>query len=91
MRIRSVIKLGSEDIIKRAIGFFGAGGAGLTIKEQNSEYVLFEGGGGNIEMTIKPRMKATSVEFVTQEWEQQVKQFIDSLPHLSGKTLTFDK
>ena len=77
--VKSETRLSPEEVVKRAVVFFGPGGLGLAIKDQGPTYALLEGGGGHVEIRSSPLKKGASVEFVSQEWEIQVKKFIDTL------------
>jgi hypothetical protein len=79
VRMEAKTKLSPEEIIKRAIVFFGPGGYGLGVKEQTSGYICFEGGGGVVEVTASAEGKRTSVELVSQEWDYQLKEFLDTI------------
>lgn len=69
-------KLSPEEIVKRAVAFFGPGGHGLEVEEQSTGYVCLEGGGGVVEVTASAQAKGASVELVSREWDYQVKKFI---------------
>lgn len=79
LRIAAKTKLSPEEVIKRALAFFGAGGYGLTVKEQTGDYVCLEGGGGLVEVTASAKRKGAEVEVVSQEWDYQAKEFIGSI------------
>jgi hypothetical protein len=79
LRIETKTKLSPEAAIKKALEFFGPGGEGLTVKEQSSTFARFEGGGGAVEVLACAEGKVSSVELTTQEWEIQVKKFIEKI------------
>jgi hypothetical protein len=64
-----------EDVVKKALEFFGPGGYGLKITEQSDTCALFEGGGGGIDVTACSDDNGTSVDLETREWEYQVREF----------------
>jgi hypothetical protein len=68
-------KLDPEEVIRRAVDFFGEGGLGLTVTEQGSCCATFEGGGGHVSVTVNVGDK-TEVELVTREWDYDVKRFM---------------
>lgn len=72
-------KLNPEEVVKRAIEFFGPEGYGLEIKEQSENCVYFEGGGGGVEVTASIKDNEISVELQSREWDFQVKEFIDKI------------
>ena len=76
LKIGTKTKLTSEEAIKRAVEFFGAGGYGLEVKEQQLNCVSFEGGGGGVKVTACIEEKGTSRELVSREWDYQVREFI---------------
>ncbi len=73
-------KLPIEDVTKRAKRFFGKGGLGLEVSEENPQCLSFEGGGGYVTATLCAEGDKTRVTLVTQEWDHQVKEFASSLP-----------
>lgn len=68
-------KLRPDEVIKRALAFFGPSGYGLEIKEQSESCAYFEGGGGGVDITTCTEEKGTSVELVSREWDYQVNEF----------------
>ncbi len=79
LKMAKKTKLSPEEVIKRAVEFFGPAGHGLKVKEQCADSVYFEGGGGIVEVTTCAEGKGTSVELVSREWDYQVKEFISKL------------
>jgi hypothetical protein len=73
-------KLSTEEVTKRARRFFGKGGLGLEVSEENPQCLSFEGGGGYVTATLCSEGEKTRVTLVTQEWDFQVKEFASSLP-----------
>ncbi len=76
LKIVTKTKLTPEEAVKRAVEFFGPGGYGLTVKEQNPDCAYFEGGGGGVDVTACAEGKGASVELESREWDYQVKEFI---------------
>jgi hypothetical protein len=69
-------KLSPEEAIERARAYFGEGGLGLELIEQEEPCcVYFEGGGGHVVVTACPKDK-TEVELETREWDYHVKRFM---------------
>jgi hypothetical protein len=68
-------KLSPEQIIQKALDFFGKDGVGLEITDQSRCCVSFQGGGGHVSLTVIEGEK-TEVELVTREWDYDVKQFM---------------
>jgi hypothetical protein len=65
--------------IERASVYFGEGGLGLDLVEQNDCCVLFEGGGGYVSVTVSVGEKKTIVDLETREWDYHVKRFMEQL------------
>ena len=68
-------KLPQKEVLERLKRFFGKGGLGLEIKDENPQCFHFEGGGGYITATVCPDGKETRITLLSQEWEGQVKKF----------------
>jgi len=68
-------KLDPEQVIRRAVDFFGEGGFGLTVTEQALCCATFEGGGGHVVISVNAGEK-TEVELVTREWDYDVRRFM---------------
>ncbi|MBI3953738.1 MAG: hypothetical protein HY330_04425 [Chloroflexi bacterium] len=75
-------RLGPNEVIKRALGFFGPGGLGLQIKQRQLTRVEFEGGGGGITISVLLDLErgGTVVEISEREWDRKVEDFLASLP-----------
>ena len=78
LSIESKSKLKPEEVIKRAVKFFGPEGYGLEIKSQAACCAEFEGGGGGVGINAEAdtKGKGSTVSLETREWETQVKDFI---------------
>ncbi len=63
-----------DEVVKKALEFFGPGGYGLKVTEQSDTSASFEGGGGSVSVTACTDDKGTSVDLETREWEYQVKE-----------------
>ncbi len=81
LSIEAKSKLKPEEVIERAVKFFGPNGYGLEIKEQAACCAEFEGGGGGVEISAEAgaKGKGSTVNFETREWEHQVKEFIGKI------------
>jgi hypothetical protein len=73
-------KLSSEEVKKRVKQFFGKGGQGLELTEEDPQCLTFSGGGGFVTATVCPEGGETKVNLLAQEWEYQSKEFLSSLP-----------
>ncbi|MFN2156755.1 MAG: hypothetical protein ACK2UX_16095 [Anaerolineae bacterium] len=71
-------KLDPEEVIRRAVAFFGEGGVGLQATEQASCCATFEGGGGHVAIAVDAGER-TEVELETREWDHDVKRFMQEI------------
>jgi hypothetical protein len=72
-------KLSAEEAMKRVKSFFGKGGLGLDIVEEQEACLKFSGGGGYVSATICEAGNKNKIELLSQEWEHQVKKFASDL------------
>jgi hypothetical protein len=72
-------KLSPEQVIERAVTYFGEGGLELQMSEQNPCCVTFTGGGGHITATASSEEKVTDVRLETREWDYHVKRFMQEI------------
>jgi len=79
LRLAAKSKLSPEEVIERAVTYFGPKGYGLTIKEQSPAYVRFEGAGGTVEVTSLSEKKGSSLEVLSVEWDIQAKEFLTKI------------
>jgi hypothetical protein len=79
LRLSTTSKLSPEEVIKRAVKFFGPGGYKLEVREQGDCCASFEGGGGGVEVTAAAEGKKTTVELTSREWDYQVRQFMEKV------------
>jgi len=69
--------LSAEEALQRAAAYFGVGGLGLDVVEQEGCFIRLEGGGGHVLVTANPGdKKATTVDLETREWDYHVKRFM---------------
>ena len=76
LRIATKTKLTPEEVIKKAIKFFGPDGYKLKITNTTETTAAFEGGGGSIEISACNDDSKTTVDFLSREWDFQFKEFI---------------
>ena len=76
LRIATKTSFTPEEVIKKAIQFFGPDGYKLKINGQTETSVTFEGGGGAVEISACAENGKTTVDFLSREWDYQVKEFI---------------
>ncbi len=79
LRIATKTKLSPEDVIDKANEYFGPNGHQLEVTDKSADCIYFKGGGGIVEVTTCPEDDGTSVEFVSTEWDYQVKEFIGKI------------
>ena len=79
LRIASKTKLTPEEIIKKAVKFFGPEGYKLKITGQTETTATFEGGGGTVEICACADNGKTTVDFISREWDYQLKEFISAI------------
>lgn len=79
LKMATKTRLSPEDAIKRAVEFFGPNGYGLKIMEQSPECAYFEGGGGEVKVSVCAEEKGSSLELVSLEWDYQVEEFVRKL------------
>jgi hypothetical protein len=65
-----------EEVIKRAVDFFGPGGYGLKVNDEGNCCVNFEGGGGGVRVTATAEKKGSTVDVESREWDYQTEEFI---------------
>jgi len=46
-------KLNTDQVLERAVKFFGEGGIGLDLTSQTKDFVRFEGGGGSVVVKVE--------------------------------------
>ena len=79
LRLSTDSKLSPEEVIKRAVKFFGPEGYGLEVREETADGAAFEGGGGGVGVSTSIEGKKTTVELTSREWDYQVKEFIEKI------------
>jgi hypothetical protein len=70
--------LDPEEVIRRAVDFFGPDGLGLEMTDQGERHAIFEGGGGQVAVSVLTG-KQTEVEIVTREYDYDVNRFIGEI------------
>jgi len=72
-------KIAPEKVVERLKKFFGKGGQGLDLTEEKGPCLNFSGGGGYVSATVCMEEGKTKINLVSQEWENQVKEFMKTL------------
>jgi hypothetical protein len=71
-------QLSADRAIQEAVKYFGPGGLGLELVDQESCCADFEGGGGHVSVRVVTG-ETTNVNLETREWDYHVKQFMRQL------------
>jgi hypothetical protein len=79
LRIAAETRLTPEEAIKKVIAYFGPAGHKMELISQTETSVYFEGTGGSIAAEAVKENGKTSLEFVSREWDYQVREFIRTL------------
>ena len=79
LRIATKTKMTPENVIDKAVEFFGPEGYKLKISSKTKTTASFEGGGGSVEISACEDDSKTTVDFISREWDYQVKEFIKSI------------
>ena len=79
-KISTETKLAGDELVKKAIAFFGEDGFGLEIENQDANSITFKGGGGGVVIEYFPGEKGkTNVDLTSREWDFQVSQFLEKI------------
>jgi hypothetical protein len=69
-----------EQVLERALAFFGPAGLGLTVEEQGACCLRLTGGGGYVLVQVGAAESGrTSVTLETREFDYQAVQFLETL------------
>jgi hypothetical protein len=79
LRIAVKTKLTPEEVVASALKFFGPEGYKLKITNQTETSANFEGSGGFVEISACKDKNKTTVDFTSNEWDYQVKEFIHKI------------
>jgi hypothetical protein len=79
LKISRETKLKPQEVVKKAVAFFGPGGYGLQLKAEDDCTAYFEGGGGSVRVITVAGKKGSTVDIESVEWDYQAKQFFDKL------------
>lgn len=83
----SLLRIGKEtrekpqEILNKAIAFFGENGVGLKLVQQSLNTVQFTGGGGHVQVMVSPAAEGhkTEIDIQTRDWEYDVKRFLQEI------------
>jgi hypothetical protein len=79
IKIAKASRLKAEEVIKKAGAYFGPGGYGLKVIEEDTCNAYFEGGGGSVRISAASNKKGSDVNIESVEWDYQAKEFLGSL------------
>lgn len=81
LRMGAKTNLSPQEVLNKAISFFGEQGAGLELVQQQPNAVQFVGGGGHVQITVSQAEngKQTEIDLQTRDWEYDVKRFLRQL------------
>jgi hypothetical protein len=79
IRISKTSRLSQDEVLARAVRFFGKGGEGLEETERGPCCVSFAGAGGYVTVTVTDVNGEREVEAESREFEYQVRRFLASL------------
>jgi hypothetical protein len=68
-------RLSLHDAVKEIKSYFGEGGLGLKLEQDDPGCLHFEGSGGFVNAVICSSKGKTKIELHSKEWDQQVKAF----------------
>jgi hypothetical protein len=80
LNIEAKTRLDPHEATARVKAFFGPGGEGLKIDQEAEGCLSFCGPVGYVTASIYQNDRQTVVNLLTQEFEYQVKRFMDELP-----------
>jgi len=79
IRMEKKTRLRPEEIIGRAVNFFGENGEQLAERDRGRCCIYFEGGGGYVAVSVVEEKKIRTIDVETREFEYQVKRFLETL------------
>lgn len=72
-------KFSAQQVIRRALVWFGPKGLGLVPVEQQEGCIFFEGGGGFVRITVCAEKQGSRAQLFSREWEEPLRSFAASL------------
>lgn len=72
-------RLAAEEVFRKAITYFGPGGLGLELCQQDPCRIDFTGGGGHVTVAANTNKEKTTVDLETREWDFHVRQFMHEI------------
>ena len=79
IRISKKSRLDPDEILVKALRYFGKDGEGSDETERGACCVSFSGAGGYVTVAVSERSDLREVDVETREFEYQAKRFLDSV------------
>jgi hypothetical protein len=79
LNISTKTKLTPEEAVNKVVKYFGPNGYKLKVVKLTKTMAYLEGGGGSVAVTATKDDVKTSLDFISVEWDYQVKEFIKSI------------
>jgi hypothetical protein len=79
MRYEVATKMSPQEAIAYAKDYFGPGGVGLQVIDEDELCVTLQGGGGHVSVVACADEKKTVLELETREWDYPVRQFMSKV------------
>jgi hypothetical protein len=79
MKISTKSKHSPEEVIKRAVKYFGPEGYGLKVNDEGECCAEFEGGGGEVRVSATAEKKGSTVDVESREWDFQSREFLEKI------------
>jgi len=79
LKIGKESRLKPEEIIKKAVEYYGPKGYGLKVTEEDTCNVYLVGGGGSVRVSAAAGQKGSSVDIESVEWDYQTKEFLNKI------------
>jgi hypothetical protein len=76
VRVSASMHLSVDEVIRRAVAFFGPGGTGLRVMDSAPGRARFEGGGGSVAVEVRPATGGAEVIVEAWEWEADARRFL---------------
>lgn len=78
IRMGTVSKLGSSEVIEKAVGFFGPSGLRMNVQEQSDGCARFEGAGGYVFIQTADIIdhEGSSVNVEGRQWDYHINRFM---------------
>jgi hypothetical protein len=79
LKIGKESKLKPEEVIQKAVDYYGPKGYGLKVTEKDIGSVYLVGGGGSVRVSAIAGQKGSSVDIESVEWDYQTKEFLQKI------------